>query len=151
MPESSSGVDCAIVVSQRTSRFDGPKPVTYALRPVTFWLARMKNILSGGRLTPLRSTTRSNCWTSAGCACCSGSNLSKSGSIRIGVRYTPKSTAAIVGIQNQNHQRSGDLRMIQKSTITSSAVTSQEIAKLFVQSRAQLPQPCTDSPYASDS
>src|ERR1700733_2230518 len=140
-----------MVVSQSPSRFEGPKPVTYAFSPVPFWLARMKNILSGGRLPPLRATTRSNCWTSAGCACCSGSNLSNSGSIRIGDRYTPKSTAIMVGIQNQNHQRSGDLRTIQKSTITSSPVTSHEIAKLFVQSRAQLAQPCTDSPYASDS
>src|SRR5271156_4566894 len=135
-----------MVVSQSTSRFEGPNPVTYAFNPVTFWLARIKNILSGGKLIPLRATTRSNCWTSAGCAVCSGSKLLNSGSTRIGERKIPNSTAAIVGIQNQNHHRSGDLRMIQKSTMTSSPVTSHEIKKLFAQSKTQLPHPCTDSP-----
>src|SRR5216684_266332 len=96
MPDNSSGVDDAIVVSHSTSRFEGPNPVTYAFRLVTFWLACMKNILSGGRLTPLRATTFSNCSTNAGLRCWSGSNLLNSGSTRIGETKTPNSTPAIV-------------------------------------------------------
>src|SRR5271170_4678739 len=109
----------------------------------------MKNILSGGKLTPLRATTFSSCCTSAGSRCCSGSNLLNSGSTTIGEAKTPNSTAAIVGIQNQNHQCFGDLRITQNSIITSSAPTIQVSRKLFVRSHAQLPQPCTDSPYAT--
>src|SRR5712691_12896888 len=147
MPDSSSGVAAAIVVSHSTSRFEGPNPVTYAFRLVTFWLACMKNILSGGRLTPLRATTFSNCCTSAGLRCWSGSNLLNSGSTRIGETKTPNNTPAIVGIQNQNHQCFGDLRITQNSTIASSEPTNHVSRKPFTRSQAQLPHPCTDSPY----
>src|ERR1700679_328017 len=116
---------------------------------VTFWLARMKNILSGGKLTPLRATTLSNCATSAGSCCSSGSNLLNSGSTRIGERKTPNSTAAIVGIENQNHQCFGDRWITQNSIITSNPATIHVSKKLFVRSQTQLPQPCTDSPYAN--
>src|SRR5260370_39244301 len=148
MPDSSSGAAAAIVVSHSTSRFEGPNPVTYAFRLVTFSLACMKNILSGGRLTPLRATTFSSCSTNAGLRCWSGSNLLNSGSTRIGETKTPNSTPAIVGIQNQNHQCFGDLRITQNSTIASSAATTHASRKLFVRSQAQLPQPRTDKPYA---
>src|SRR5882757_11111497 len=149
MPDNSSGVDDAIVVSHSTSRFEGPNPVTYAFRLVTFWLARMKNILSGGRLTPLRATTFSNCSTNTGLCCWSGSNLLNSGSTTIGERKTPNNTPAMVGIQNQNHQCFGDRRITQNSIITRSAPTNHVRKKLFTRSHAQLPHPCTDRPYAS--
>src|SRR5271170_4848931 len=131
MPDSSSGVAAAIVVSHSTSRFEGPNPVTYAFVLVTLLLARMKNILSGGRLTPLRATTFSNCATSAGSRCCNGSNLSNSGSTTIGERKTPNNTATIVGIQNQNHQCLGDRPITQNNTITSNPPTSHASRKLF--------------------
>src|SRR5882757_9054653 len=135
MPDNSSGVDDAMVVSQSTSRFDGPNPVTYAFRLVTFWLACMKNILSGGRLTPVRATTFSNCFTKAGLRCWSGSNLLNSGSTTIGEIKTPNSTPAIVGIQNQNHQCFGDLRITRNSTIVSREPTNHVSRKLFARSQ----------------
>src|ERR1700722_8111887 len=116
---------------------------------VTLLLARMKNILSGGRVTPLRATTRSNCATSAGSCCCNGSNLLKSGSTMIGERKTPNKTATMVGIQNQNHQRFGDHRITQNNTITSSPATIHSSRKLLPKSANQLPQRWTDNPYAS--
>src|ERR1700754_4346610 len=113
---------------------------------VTFRLARMKNIRSGGTLTPLRATTFSSCATSAGSCCCNGSNLLNIGSIRTGEIKTPNSTQAIAGIQNQNHQCFGDLRITQNNIITSSEPTNHVSRKPFVRSQSQLPQPCTDSP-----
>src|SRR6201991_3780996 len=113
---------------------------------VTFRLARMKNILSGGTFTPLRATTFSSCVTSAGLFFSSGSNLLNIGSIRIGEINTPNSTAAIAGIQNQNHQCFGDFRITQNNIITSSEPTNHVSRKPFVRSQSQLPQPCTDSP-----
>src|SRR4030081_3310267 len=148
MPDNSSGVAAAIVVSHSTRRFEGPNPVTYAFRLVTFWLAFMKNILSGGRLTPLRATPFSNCSTNAGLRCWSGSNLLNSGSTTIGETNTPNSTPAIVGIQNQNHQCFGDLRITQNSTMVIREPTNHVSRKLFARSQAQLPHPCTDKPYA---
>src|SRR5438034_1043725 len=65
---------------------------------------------------------------------------------------TPESSsgaaAAIVGIQNQNHQCFGDLRITQNSTIVSREPTNHVSRKLFARSQAQLPHPCTDNPYA---
>src|SRR5882724_5793644 len=108
----------------------------------------MKNILSVGRFTPLRATTFSSFSTNAGLRCWSGSNLLNSGSTTIGETNTPNSTPAIVGIQNQNHQCFGDLRITQNSTIVSSEPTNHVSRKPFARSQAQLPQPCTDRPYA---
>src|SRR5437763_12566530 len=138
-----------MVVSHKTSRLDGPNPVTYALRLVTFRLACMKNIRSGGRVTPLRATTLSNCATSAGSRCWRGSNLLNSGSIRMGEIKTPNSTPPIVGIQNHNHQCFGDLRITQNSSITRRDATSHVSRKPFAWSQTQLPHPCTDNPYAT--
>ncbi len=106
----------------------------------------MENIRPGGRLMPLRATTFSNCWTRAGFDCWSGSNLLKSGSMRIGERKTPKRTAAMAGTQNQSHQRVGDLRIAQKSSRTSMLPTIQMRRKLLVWSQSQLGQCCTESP-----
>src|ERR1700722_8204370 len=108
----------------------------------------MKNILSGGRLTPLRATTFSNCSTNAGLCFWSGSNLLNSGSTNTGEMKTPNSTPTIVGIQNQNHQCFGDFRITQNSTITSSDATDHVSRKPFARSQAQLPHPCTERPYA---
>src|SRR5271163_3881255 len=105
---------------------------------VTLLLACMKNILSGGRLTPLRATTFSSCATNAGSRCSNGSNLLNSGSTRIGETKTPNSTPAIVGIQNQNHQCFGDRRITQNSIIARSAPTNHVSRKLLVASQTQL-------------
>ncbi len=43
-----------------------PEAGDIGVQPVTFWLAFMKNIRSGGMLTPPRATTFSSCSTSAG-------------------------------------------------------------------------------------
>src|SRR5882757_9259334 len=133
-----------MVVSHNTRRFDGPNPVTYAFKLVTFRLACMKNILSGGRLTPLRATTFSNCATKAGSRCCSGSNLLNIGSTTIGEMKTPNRTPAMVGIQNQNHQCFGDLRITQNSTISRSEPTNHVSRKPLAWSQSQLAHPCTD-------
>src|SRR5271154_608481 len=109
----------------------------------------MKNIRPTGRITPLRVATFSNCCTSAGSCSASGSNLLKSGSTSTGDTRTPNNTATIVGIQNQNHHCFGDRRITQNNTITSRPATPQVSRKLFVWSQTQLPQPCTDKPYAT--
>src|ERR1700733_12613604 len=121
-----------MVVSHSTSRFEGPNPVTYAFMLVTFWLARMKNILSGGKFTRLRATTFSSCATNAELVCCNGSNLLNSGSTRIGEIKTPNNTPAIAGIQNQNHQCFGDLPITQNNIITSSEPTNHVSRNPFV-------------------
>src|SRR5262249_54487793 len=80
----------------------------------------------------------------------SGSNLLKSGSMKIGAIKTAKTTTPTEGIQNQNHHRVGALRMTQKSSITSRPPKTSVRRKLFVASQNQLPHPCTESPYFTE-
>src|SRR5450432_1611857 len=143
----SSGVDLATVVSQTTTRLEAPKPVTYALSVVDLALARIRNIRSGGIAMPLRATTCSNRWTSTGLVFASGSNLLNSGSMTYGVMKTPATTQIIAGIQNQNHQRDGDLRMVQAIKSMRWLTISHSNANTFALSPSQLPQPCTERPY----
>src|ERR1700753_1895218 len=121
----SSGVVDPIVVSHTTTRFEAPIPVTYAFGTVTFSLAFIRNIRSGGISIPPRATTFSSLATRAGFDCSSGSNLLNSGSTHTGYTNTPKTVAAIAGIQNQNHHRRGDLPITQKNNITSNPPTAQ--------------------------
>src|ERR1019366_4207410 len=115
----SAGVAAATVVSHTTTRLDAPKPVTYAFNSVDFALAFIRNIRCGGIEMPPRAATCSSCCTSAGSDCASGSNLLNSGSRTYGAAKTPTTTQAAAGIQNQNHQRVGALRMIQNISIRS--------------------------------
>src|ERR1035438_5761208 len=142
----SSGVDRATVVSQTTTRFDAPKPVTYAFSSVDFALAFIRNMRSGGIDNPPRVTTRSNCCTSAGFESASGSNLLNSGSKTYGAPQTEPIVTSTDGIQNQNHQRVGDLRIIQNISIAISPAPAHNIPSSLPLSTSQLPHPCTDSP-----
>src|ERR1035441_1179233 len=121
----SSGVALATVVSHTTTRFDAPKPVTYAFKVVTLALAFIRNMRSGGIAIPPRATTCSSRPTSAGSDFESGSNLLNSGSMTYGVRNTPAMVKATATIQNHSHQRVGDLRMAQNRIIVSNPLISQ--------------------------
>ena len=97
---------------------------------------------------PPRATTCSSRWTSAGSVFASGSNLLNSGSMTYGAAKTPATTQAAAGIQNQNHQRVGDLRMIQNISITTGPPKPHSSPSSLPLSPSQLPQPCTDKPVA---
>jgi hypothetical protein len=110
MKRVSSFVIFASVVSQTTTRFDAPKPATYAFTEVSFALASITNMRSAGIATPARETIRSIPGTSAGAVSASGRNLKKSGATTNGWRNSRNTRIGSDASQKTSHQCSGDAR-----------------------------------------
>src|SRR5215469_2563488 len=133
-----------MVLSQITTRFDAPIPVTYALIWFVFALACIKNIRSDGIGIPAFSVSLSIDSTSSGCFSSSGSNLLNIGSITHGAINTRKVPSGIAANQKYSHQVSGFHRI---TAARISATTSPKPivrSSVFVQSQNQGPQPSTD-------
>src|SRR4051812_36127207 len=92
-----------MVVSHTTTRFVAPIPVTYAFGTVSFSLAFIRYMRSGGMLVPVRATTRSRSFTSAGFVFVRGSKWLNMGSITTGITKTVMITKGIDPAQNSTH------------------------------------------------
>src|SRR5262249_11302634 len=102
----------AIVVSHTTTRFEAPRPETYALTELYLVLAFIANMRSGGMGSPARTVTLSIACARSGCAGASGVNSKKSGSTASGVTKRRKTRTGGGASQNQSHQRRGLWRRI---------------------------------------
>src|SRR5437660_7939367 len=118
--DSSFEVFCK-VVSQITTRFDAPNPVTYALMAFVFWLATIRKMRSGGIGTPAWFVSFWMVVTNSGWSLLSGSNLLNSGSITNGVITITPRRIRTAGNQKYNHQRRG-LRRITANRISTRTI-----------------------------
>ncbi len=89
----------AMVVSHTTTRFDGPKPATYAFTALSLVLASISNMRASGISSPPRFTTCEMDCTRCGCWSFRGVNLKNSGSISTGAMNCRKMTIGIATSQ----------------------------------------------------
>src|ERR1700675_1793961 len=133
-----------IVVSQTTTRFDAPNPVTYASTSLVFSLALIRNMRSAGIGTPACFVKFSIAATSSGLVACKGSNLLNIGSMSHGLMNTMKSTTGSAANHRYSHQRRG-LRRISEERMSAKISANPTINNFsLLQFDTHDPQFCTD-------